>query len=284
MARPLALVLVAVAAIAACDKPPSQAVSDTASAAEPQAAAPPSWTGSWPAELGPVLVVPADTDNTAIVIYPDVAPDGPQRLTLLAGNGEPSAQSVVVTAADSLECGGAPVVHLSSGSFGSWAVGVAQATGVLRTDSLESLTSRDSARLVANLAALASPLTARMETRFTGLPFRVLGARRFTFGGSGIVAAHLVRKLPQEASPLEEHTFLVAERRAGSDSLVLTFSDRSEGTEETAEHYDLLSAVAGGPTLLLLVARDNVSGTKYQVLSRAANGSWRVQWTRPLSC
>ena len=59
--------------------------------------------------------------------------------------------------------------------------------------------------------------------------------------GVAVVAAHLVRKLPQEASPLEEHTFVIAERPLSSDSLLLRYQQRSEGTEETAEHFEIIA-------------------------------------------
>jgi hypothetical protein len=260
---------------------------DSAAPAEPlPVIAPPSWTGEWAPAFGTMLLVPSDTDNTAIVVYPDAhAGIGDSiRLSLFTVGGEVAVPNVIVRGADSLECGGAPVVHLSGGAFGAWAIGVTATSRLLRSDSLESLAPRDSAQLVATLARLASTITAREETRFNALPFSVLRARRFAAGGTRVVAAHLVRKLPQEASPLEEHTFLIAERPLSSDSLLLRFHQRSEGTEETADHFEILAAAAAEAVTLLLVARDNSSGTQYQILERSPTGSWRVRWTRPLGC
>jgi hypothetical protein len=231
-------------------------------------------------------VVPADAESTAIVLYPDT-PDNAllarTQLSLVTAAGEVAAQARA-TAADSLECAGAPVVRLSAGSQGSWALGLAASVRVIQTDSIESLARPDSARLVANLARLASTVSADTETRFSGLPFAVVRARRFTLGNTRVVAAHLARKLPQEASPLEEHTFVIGERRVGADSLTLRFSARSEGSEETAERFEVLGVVAAAGTTLLLVARDQAARVRYEVLERIADGSWRVRWARPLGC
>jgi hypothetical protein len=272
-------------AIASCDREAPPPDVDTAARAEPQAVdAPPAWIGSWADELGSILVVPSDTDNTAILVYPDVIDAGSPSLDLLTAGGEVAAAAVTVAGVDSLECGGAPVVRLSTGAFGTWAIGVRAAQGILRGDSLESLVRADSSRLVAQLARLASTIAANEESRFTGLPFSVARARRYTVGNARIVAAHLVRRLPQEASPLEQHTFVIAERAVSSDSLVLRYSERSEGTEETAEHFEILGALDRSAGTLLLIARDNTVGTRYEILERASNGTWRVRWSRPLSC
>lgn len=273
--------------VGGCDEkaaPPGDSVVAAAPQPEPIER---SWTGSWAAELGDVLLVPSDTDNTAIVVYPD-APDAAllsaARLTLLTAGGEPALTAVSVLGTDTLVCGTAPVVRLSDGAFGTWAIGVAGNAGVIRTDSVEAMVAADSARLVASLARLASAATGSAKTRYTGLPFTVEGARRFTVGQTRVVAAHLVRRLPQEASPLEEHMLVIAERPLTSDTLRLTFSRRSEGTEETAEHFEVLSAVAGRNATFLLLARDTVSGTLYEILERDASGVWRVRWGRRLTC
>lgn len=287
--RPLPLMVAACATLVlgGCDRPATPGAEATAaSTASPPAETPVSWTGSWAPELGDVLVVPSDTDNTAIVVYPDGGPDvlGTRRLHLFATGGDTPVAEVSVSGADSLECGGAPVVRLSGGAFGTWAVGLVATSGMLRGDSIEMMVPRDSARLVAGLARLASAIGASDESRFSGLPFTVARARRFTIGRTRVVAAHVVRKLPQEASPLEEHTLLIAERPVDGDSLVLRYHQRSEGTEETAEHFEVLAAMAGGSSMLMLIGRDNVSGTRYQILERSPAGTWAVRWTRPLSC
>ena len=122
------------------------------------------------------------------------------------------------------------------------------------------------------------------ESRFKGLPFVVLTAQRFHARGNEFVTAHLMRRLPQEAAPLEEHTLLIAERADPADRLAVTFSARSEGTEETADRFEVLSAINGKSTTFLLVARDRASRTLYEILEREGSGGWRSRWSRELTC
>lgn len=278
----------ALIAAPACDRTVPPPAGDTNAVAAPQAAEHrPAWTGSWAPEFGDMLLVAGDADSSAIVVYPHLdADDIPQGalLDLLSTGGEVAARDVSVRGPDTLECEGAPVVRLSAGTSGTWDVGLASAAAPLRGDSLEALPRGDSARLVSALTRLASTVGAHQATRFTGLPFAVVRARGYTVGAARIVAADLVRKLPHEAAPLEEHTFIIAERALHGDSLALRFSQRSEGTEETAEHFDVLAAMAAPSAAFLLVARDNVSGTLYQILERATSGVWRVRWSRLLVC
>ena len=246
-------------------------------------------SGSWPAELGTSLVVPGETENTAVVIYPDAPPAdhfAGLSLTLLSTTGDTVAARATTRSTDSLLCGDAPVLDFSSPVAAGWSLGLSVgSTPPLRLDSIEALPSADSAQLVSDLARLASGLAIAPESRFSGLPFAVLTARRFTIGGKTFVAAHLIRRLPQEASPLEERTLLIAERGAGKDSVFrVGFSQRSEGSEETAEHFDLLSVIRLPTSTLMLLARDQLSRTDYQLMERRSAGGWRVRWSRPLTC
>jgi hypothetical protein len=103
--------------------------------------------------------------------------------------------------------------------------------------------------------------------------------------GRPSIVTHLVRRLPQEAAPLEEHTFFVAEADSGTTSprWTLAYHQRSEGSEETAEQYELLAVMRGRTNTLLLIARHRDSQSTYEVLERAATG-WRSRWHRVLSC
>jgi len=275
-----------VAAAVACDRPEPPPAGDTVARAEPQASpAPPAWTGSWAPEFGPILLVPSDADSTAILAYPESLPDGGTGpVNLMSAGGDAVARDVTLSRLDSLECGGAPVVRLSAGTLGTWSVGMRASAQLLRGDSLETLPRADSTRLVASLARLASTIGADQDTRFTGLPFSVVRARRYTIGNARLVAAHLVRRLPQEDSPLEEHTFLIGERSLATSDHALRFSERSEGTEETAEHFEILAAAHRDGITMLLIARDNAAGGRFEILERSTGGTWRVRWARPLSC
>jgi hypothetical protein len=154
-------------------------------------------------------------------------------------------------------------------------------------DSIEALPSADSARLAADLARMASGLITHQSSRFSGLPFAVLGAHRFQTDGRQFLVGHLVRRLNQEAAPLEERTLLIAERTApstASEPYIVTYSQRSEGSEDTAEHFEVLAAVRGRGSPLLILERDQLSRTSYDILERVHDDGWRTRWSRTLAC
>jgi hypothetical protein len=259
---------------------------DTAAIAQAAANAPQDWAG----ELGQLLVVPADSDNAAVVIFPDfpsprLVASAP--MTLLSAGGDTIVARGELVATESEQCGGAPLIQLSESVAASWSIGLLRRTAAtLRLDSIEALPSPDSAQLADDLARLASKLSTDQESRFAGLPFTVLGAHLAEEQGRQIVVAHLVRRLPQEASPLEEHTLIIGERQSASDDAPWTtaYTQRSEGTEDSAEHFTILAAVRGSDRTLLLLARDQLERTRYEILERSPSGSWRSRWSRTLVC
>lgn len=241
----------------------------------------------WDPDLGALLLVPSDSDNSALVLYPADSGDAlpaSEPVTLVNTAGDSLHATLRKT--DSLECGDAAMVRLD-GSSGAWAIGIgAPRASLIRMDSIEALPSADSSRLAADIARLASALPMPKDSRFGGLPFAVVAARRFSAQGRQYVVAHLARRLNQEAQPLEERTFVIGERSdsAKTDRFVATYSQRSEGTEDTAEHFDVLAGLMGRKSPLLLLARDQLSQTRYELLERQADGTWRVRWSRTLSC
>ena len=283
-----ALIVVAGVVAAACgrDAVPSRGDSRRDTAA-PGIAPAASKAVDWDAELGGVLLVPSDSDNSAIVLFPaqgDETLPATSAVTLVSPSGD-TAQATV-TRTDSLECGDAPMVRLGGASSGPWTAGtVGRSATLIRMDSIESLAPADSARLAADIARVASALPMPAGSRFGGLPFAVVDARRFDLDGRQYVVAHLARRLNQEAQPLEERTFVIAERTSGSaDRYVVAYHQRSEGTEDTAEHFDVLAGMRGRRAPYLLIARDQLSSTRYEILERDATGGWRVRWSRTLGC
>lgn len=239
--------------------------------------------GSWATELGDLFVVPSDS-GTALVVYPDeptaqMIASG--RVTLLGASGDTALRAASLTLDDTLQCGDAPIAHVTAPV--GWTIGLRGGTAAaIRMDSIESLSAKDSAAAVVELTKLASVVTDKSRSRFTGLPFTVVGARRFDIGPVRVLAAHVVRRLPQEAAPLEEHTLLIAERR--DTAWVVTFSQQSQGSEETAQYFDVVGAARTKSVTLLFLARDATSRMEYQILERSASGTWRVRWTRPIGC
>lgn len=225
-------------------------VDSTADSARPPSVAtkgPSDWSG----ELGQLLLVPSDTDNVGVVLYPEepsvrLITSAP--LTLVNAGGDTTRVRMIAT--DSQQCGDAAVVRLTGAGPTSWTAGLlGRSAGLLRMDSIEMLSPADSARLAADLTRLASALDSHKSSRFSGLRFAVLGARRFETDGRQYVVAHLARRLPQEAAPLEERTLLIAERSSTAAPYVVTFSRRSEGSEDTAEH--MFDSIAQGRSLHL---------------------------------
>ncbi len=245
----------------------------------------------WVAELGQLLIVPSDSENTGVVIFPPtpsprLISSGP--LTLFTPSGDSVITRAALVVSDSQVCGEAPTVRFTTSTTAEWSVGLLGRTvSHVPMDSIEALPARDSLRLAAEIARLASSIPAPRESRFVGLAFVVLTAKAFPAQDRQIVVTHLIRRLPQEASPIEEHSFIIAERptsAAGSAQYVVAYSQRSEGTEETAEHFDVLSVVRGARSILLLLARDQETQTNYEILERGVSGSWRSRWSRVLSC
>lgn len=285
--RRLGLLTLAMAALS-CDRPDRTPAPDTVPRAE-SAPTPAvrSWEGTWAPALGDLLVVPSDSE-TVMVVYPDdpgAATIAAAPVTLFGAAGDTVAGAARLTLVDTLQCGDTEVARLVSATPAGWTVGLRGAAAVIvRLDSIESLSARDSARAVAEIARLASAVEGQSRSRFTGLPFAVVGARRFTIDAAGVLVAHVVRRLPQEAAPLEEHTLIVAERQDAGAPYTLAYSQQSEGSEETAKYFDVVGVARAGRTVFLILAGDASARTEYQILERSPGGAWRVRWMRPLSC
>jgi hypothetical protein len=274
--------------LAACDRSDAPRRADTGAAGTTAAAPPDAPADDRMAALGALLVVPGDSAGVGIVIYP-AAPStqlvASAPLRLLAPNGDSTLASAFLAMTDSQVCGEAPLVRVQDSLATAWSVAIlGSAASPVRMDSIETLARADSTRLVAELARLASAIPMEPDSRFKGLPFAVSSARRFEHDASQIVVSQLVRRVPHEAAPVEEHTFIVAERASSSPALSTAFHARSEGTEETAEQFDVLAVLRGGQTVWLLLSRDNTARTTYEVLERMAPGIWRSRWSRVLSC
>jgi hypothetical protein len=282
----------AAAAVLACvacgrdEQPRGDSAVDTSAIPQAAVAAPEDWAG----ELGQLFVVPSDTDNAAVVIFPDfpsarLIASAP--ITLVNVSGDTLRARAQLVATESEQCGGAPLVELRDTVTGAWTVGLlGRSVATLRADSIEGMPPADSAKLAADLARIASGLTANQESRFSGLPFAVLSAHRVDEAERQTVVAHLVRRLPQEASPLEEHMLIIADRpkAPANAGWKVSHTERSEGSEDTAEHFQLLAAVRAPDRVMLILARDQLERTRYEILERQALGPWRSRWSRTLVC
>lgn len=269
--------LLAVALVAACDRGSPPAKDSAAPVAAPKADVP------WVNELGPMLAIPGDTERSAIVLFPQTPPDQPMVAALMRTAGDSTFASRIAIDAESQVCDGALAAHLTGATPSDWTIAFAPTVTSVRLDSIESLTPADSARLAADVARLASTVSSDKESRFAGLPFAVLAAHRVTLGKSTIVVGRVARRIPQEATPLEERTLLVGER-ADTGAFALKYSLRSTGAEDVVEHYALLGIVRSGAAHYVIVESEREGGTRYEIIERSADGAWRLRWSRQLSC
>lgn len=282
------LLLLGIVVAAACNRRDAARVDSAANTTQTDAAVATTDAG-WVDEVGRLLVVPADSDDAGVILFPQLPTAslvGSLPLTLVSSAGTTTVARVALVESDSAVCGEASTLRFVTPSSSPWTVGVAGTSlATLTTDSIEGMTPADSARLVATISRLASSIPAA-GNRFTALPFVVLSARSFGSHGRSTIMAHLRRRLPQEATPIEEHIFLVAERPAAATEqrYSVAYSQRSEGTEETADHYDALGVLAGRESLFLILARDQDERSTYEILERTRTGVWRTRWARTLSC
>lgn len=235
-----------------------------------------------------VVLLPAESDSVAATDIRALQ-DPRARVTLLGRGGQQmSAQFGTLPPTTDGECRVWPLSNIQGGGSGaSWAVGFVGGQSVpLALDSVDALTSRDSMMLVAEVSRLASAVTSSTAPAFQGLRFTAHDIRRFE-ASSGVqaIVAHLIRRVNQEASPLEEQTLLIAERDSGTTSgpYHLVYADRTHGLEEELATPEVIAGVriAGRPTLI--VARDGDDGVAYVMLERIAPGQWRVRWTSAMT-
>jgi hypothetical protein len=148
--------------------------------------------------------------------------------------------------------------------------------------------SRDSLAIVRAATALASTIRGDTSGRFTGLPFVVVSVWRVAFPSDTVTITTFRRTIPQESSPLEERSLVVAVRDASGDWSAI-HAERADGREETVVTPELLVALAAGPerSPLLLLERDHGDGRSIAVLGRvsAGSGAWAIRWvSRRLGC
>lgn len=245
---------------------------------------------NWDSSAGPLLLVAAESPSRAFVIAPDSASAAaqlsaiphPASVTLL-GRGGTVQTAELPAIGDSGACivatlNAAPPPRL-------WSIGfIGGVVAPLPLDSIQSFTPADSASLSAMVTRIASTLPNDSAGRFSGLPFVVRSLWRFNSASDvQAVVATLARQINQEATPLQERTLVIAERRLKSADTTFTkaYSERSYGLEETIESSDVLAAalLGGNRNAALILSRDYGDVTAYGLLERGDDGHWRAVWT-----
>ena len=244
---------------------------------------------TWDASAGPVLLVAGESPAEALVVVPEsgeetatiaAVPD-PAAVTLFGRDGSVQSAELQRGSGDDLcrpwPLNAAPPPH-------PWSVGfVGGVVAPVVLDSLESLGRSDSAKLVTTAIRLASAMPNDSAGRFTGLPFTVRALWRFTVPGGGqAFIATLVRQISQEATPLQERTFLIAERDLPTTDSAFSnaYNDRSYGNEESIETREVLAVIqlGGARRPSVVIARDFGDSMSYGLIARGEAGHWRARW------
>jgi len=261
----------------------------------------PTSSNGWDAAAaGPVLLVAGPSPDEALVFFGagggasaplDTGAVDQATATLFGRDTSRFTATLELPAGnDNAECRVWPLRNLHArGVAGVWSVGfVGQNVIPVPLDSIDALPARDSMALAAEASRLASTVTSNTSPAFQGLRFTAHDVWRFEVApGVQALAAHLIRRVNQEADPQEEQTLLIAERDSGSapDRYQLAYAERSFGKEEQVSTSELVAAVRfgsnGPPTLV--VARDGENGLAYALLERTGTRQWRVRWTSELA-
>ena len=261
------------------------------------------------AEAGPLLVVPSSSSSLrAQLVFPQFsdstltpaatfdlsavdgsrvqlfAPAGLVGTAVLTAPGAGPARADDSTA-DGTACTKWPVARVvpEVEPLTPWTVALAAGRAeAIPLDSAGVLSSSDSARLVAEVARVASGLAQDAGSEFAGLPFVVRTVRRFSpAAGVQAFVATVTRRVNQEANQQTEQLLLVAERRLDRPraGYVAAYHERVAGQEETLELTDALAALRIGGRATLILGRDYGDGTAYAVLQRTGDARWRVRWS-----
>ena len=244
---------------------------------------------SWNIGAGPVLLVSGEAPTRAFVIVPSgnseaalAALPHPASATLFSRAG-------VVQTADLptiSDSGGCAVASLGAAPPPrAWSVGfIGGVVAPIPVDSFGSISSVDSSRYVTWLNRLASALPNDSSGRFSGLPFVVRSVARFAIpDGPEVIVGTLSRQLNQEATPLQERTFIIAEQTHGDSTMVAAYGERSYGDEETIESRELLAAllIGEGRAPAIVISRDFGNEVAYALFERTGAAKWRNQWSSP---
>lgn len=237
----------------------------------------------------PVLLVPAHSNDRALVVTADSsAPDyeeGPLAPTASLFRLDGSSVPARVVVSEGTE--GCIDAALEPAPDRPWGAGIAGGRfTAVRIDSLRAISRQDSMALAPIAFRLASTVPNTAGGRFSGLPFSLVDMWRLQRPDGVVIVATTKRQINQEDSPLEERTLIVFQIDSLQSTRGVGYSARSTGPEETVEGSDLLAAVGveGTNQLHLIFAHDFGDQTSYSVVERKG-GQWRRWWvSRRFSC
>jgi hypothetical protein len=262
----------------------------------PISASAPGNSTNWDVDAGPVMLFSmGDTADSAAVILPDVsdstiasiqgtdAPVGGLVFDLFGRTGKlGGSKAVAAIRSDTThDCYAWPLVRVRAASPG-WRVGFTSGHAqAIKLDSIEAMSSTDSASLAASLVRTAATLPIASDPTFRGLPFRVRSAYTLRFDSVDMVIADVIRSVNEEANPRLEHLFIIGERPAGTvGKYAPVYYSRTAGPEETTQATEVLTAVLIGPSrrLAVVVNIETDDGQQLGLIERTAPGQWRSLW------
>jgi hypothetical protein len=257
----------------------------------------PGGTTNWDENAGALLLVASDNaDDSAVIVLPDVSDSTIASLhgtkpelngvsvDLFGRSGRiasAEALSVVSPVDSSQGCFTWPAAKLRPAKTG-WSVGFASGlVQAIPLDSIDAMTSVDSARLAAAITQNASTLPATADPAFRGLPFRVRSAYTFRLDSVAGVIADVIRSVNEEANPRLEHLLFIGEKPASSTGgYSVAYFTRAAGAEESTQVTELLALVRLGksrqPAAVISVQYGD--GGRYELLARVAPAEWRTRW------
>jgi hypothetical protein len=257
----------------------------------------PSATTNWNTNAGALMLVAAgNVDDSGAVVLPDLTDSTISELHGVtppltgvsldlfgrAGKIESGSHLKVLSGVDTSEgCATWPAARLSPARPG-WSTGfVAGKVTAIRLDSIETLSSVDSAALAASLTQNAAMLPVTSDPAFRGLPFRVRSAYPFRFDSVDAVVADIVRSVNEEANPRLEHLLLIVERPTGSSGKYsVVYYNRTAGAEETTQVTEVLAMILIGasrhPAAVINVEYNE--GGRFGLLERTGDAHWETTW------
>lgn len=251
---------------------------------------------NWNADAGPLMiaamngstdsvmvVLPYVTDSTIEALQGVAPPIAGMTFDLFGRSGRVSssvAASPLPLTDTTRDCFSWPAARLQSNP-GGWQFGFSSGrVQAIPLDSIEALSSRDSALLAVSITQTAATLTAADPT-FRGLPFRVRSAYTFQLDTVEVVIADVVRTVNEEAKPRVEHLLILGERLRNTDAKFdARYFTRSAGPEDTTPVTEVLGAIkvgaAGRPIVIVNVQYDD--GGKFEFVERIISGKWNATW------
>lgn len=251
---------------------------------------------NWDMDAGPVVLVSSGSNaDSAAVILPEVTDSTIESIQGnnapvnglvfdLFGRGGKSETSTAIPlelAETKQDCYDWPAARVRATRPG-WRIGFATGRAqAIKLDSIEAMSSTDSAALAASLAQTAATLPIASDPTFKGLPFRVRSAYTFRLDSVDVVIADVVRSVNEEANPRIEHLLLIGERpvrTAGKYNPA--YYSRTAGAEETTQATEVLAVVQIGPSRrpAAVVNIEHDDGRRLGLIERVASGQWRSLW------